>query len=194
MSGRRQLLRDVLLPGAVSGAVGWAVTSALAALVFLVLAKDAGRPFEWFATVFHRGARPQGGEFVVLGLLVHFAVCGGVATAFALRLPRGGTAAAAVGLAPLYMLLVHVTLCVFVIPYVAPPLARTPFFVASLPLSLSFGFALPIIVPLRRRFAQLSGVVSAALRVSELLDGDGASLSAAKTTLREAKRRLDPGA
>src|SRR3954464_8696168 len=88
------LFRDVVLPGGLAGMLG---AVSMAALALPLGALTHGDP--WYAArlaggVFFREA-PSGTLAVLAGLGVHVAVAGGLATLFAMLLPRGGTGLAA---------------------------------------------------------------------------------------------------
>ncbi|MCE9670215.1 hypothetical protein LY474_20670 [Myxococcus stipitatus] len=139
----------MVLPGAIAGLCG--------ALVMMALAMPLGalsRGDVWYAARLAAGlflrSTPDGGGAVVLGLLVHVATAGGLATTFALLLPRGGTAVAALFLGLMVALGLQAIMPSLVVPFASPPLARQAPQGAFLLLHLAFGAALALVVPMRR--------------------------------------------
>jgi hypothetical protein len=146
------LLRDVLLPGAVAGLVGALVMVALALPLGALTHGDAWYAARLAGGVFFRES-PAGTWPVVLGLGVHVATAGGVATLFALLLPRGGTAVTALSLGLLMALGLQAVMPSLVAPFASPPLAREEPHAALLLLHLAFGASLALVVPVRKVLA-----------------------------------------
>ncbi len=146
------LLRDVLLPGAVAGMLGALLMMALALPLGALTHGDLWYAARLAGGVFFR-ASPSGTWAVVLGLLVHAATAGGLATLFALFLPRGGTATAALFLGLLMGLVLQAIMPSLVAPWASPPLDREAPHAALLLLHLMFGASLGLVVPLRRLLA-----------------------------------------
>lgn len=149
------LLRDALLPGAVAGTLGALSMALLAGALSGVFLGDPWRPFHLVAGVFFRAQGGSGLGGALLGLLVHFTVAGGVATGFAVMLPRGGTAVAALGFAALYVLALWPVMRLLVLPFASPPLARVDPTGSLLLLHLVFGAWLATVPALRRTFTRL---------------------------------------
>lgn len=143
------LPRDVLLPGAVTGSFGALLMLAVALPLSALTTGDAWYAARLAGGVFFR-EEPEGAWAVVLGLLVHLTTASGVATLFALLLPRGGTATAALMLGLLMGLMLQAVMPPLIVPFASPPLAREAPDSALFLLHLVFGASLAIIVPLRR--------------------------------------------
>ncbi|MBF5046504.1 hypothetical protein FGE12_29080 [Aggregicoccus sp. 17bor-14] len=146
----RHLLRDVLLPGALVGMVGAVLMALVCIGLSLIAGAGPARPAELAAGLFFRDAVPSGALAVVLGLLVHGAVAGGVGTLFALLCPRGGTAVAALALGMLLALSLQALMPTLVLYWAAPPLARSVPSLALAPGHLAFGAALGLLPAARR--------------------------------------------
>lgn len=149
------LLRDALLPGAVAGTLGALSMALLAGALSGVFLGDPWRPFHLVAGLFFRAQGGSGLVGALVGVLVHFAVAGGVATGFAVLLPRGGTAVAALGFAALYVLALWPVMALLVLPFASPPLARADRGGTLLLLHLVFGAWLATVPALRRTFTRL---------------------------------------
>ncbi|AEI67394.1 hypothetical protein [Corallococcus macrosporus] len=146
---RWSLLRDVIIAGGLVGTLGALVMAALALLLGAITHGDPWYAPRLVGGVFFRDA-PTGAAAVVLGLVLHFATAGGIGTAFALMLPRGGTALAALMLGLLMGLALQALMPTLVIPWASPPLARAgPPVAALLLLHLAFGACLAIVTPVR---------------------------------------------
>lgn len=148
------LFRDGVVPGAFAGLLG-AVFMAALALPLGVLTRGE----LWYAArlvggVFFRDA-PSGTLAVLVGLLVHVVTAGGLATLFALLLPRGGTATAGLMLGLLMGLSLQVLMPALVVPFASPPLDRAAPHGAFLLVHLAFGASLGTVVPVRKRLATL---------------------------------------
>ncbi|ATB48602.1 hypothetical protein [Corallococcus macrosporus] len=146
------LLRDVVLPGAVVGTLGALAMTALALPLGALTRGDVWYAARLAGGVFFREA-PAGPWAVVLGLLVHVSTAGGLATLFALLLPRGGTATAALFLGLLMALGLQAVMPELVAPWASPPLDRASPRAALLLLHLAFGASLGLMVPVRRGLA-----------------------------------------
>ncbi|QSQ23715.1 hypothetical protein JY651_01645 [Pyxidicoccus parkwayensis] len=146
------LLRDVLLPGAVAGMVGALVMVALALPLGALTHGDVWLAPRLAGGLFFRES-PEGAWPVVLGLGVHVATAGGIATLFALLLPRGGTSVAALSLGFLMALGLQAVMLPMVAPFASPPLTREAPHAAMLLLHLAFGASLALVVPMRRTLA-----------------------------------------
>lgn len=143
------LFRDVVVPGAMAGILGAVSMAALALPLGALTHGDL-----WFAArlaggVFFR-EDPSGTLAVLVGLGVHVAVAGGVATLFAMLIPRGGTGVAALMLGVLMGLVLQVVMSDLIIPFASPPLDREAPHGALLLLHLAFGASLGAVVPARR--------------------------------------------
>lgn len=147
------LLRDALLPGAVAGLVGALVMVALALPLGALTHGDAWHAARLAGGLFFRES-PDGPWPVVLGLGVHVATAGGLATLFALLVPRGGTAVAALSLGLLMALGLQAVMPSLVAPFASPPLAREEPHAALLLLHLAFGASLALVVPVRHALAK----------------------------------------
>lgn len=144
------LSRDVLIAGGLVGTLGAWVMAALALLLGGIIHGDPWYAPRLVGGVFFRDA-PAGALAVMLGFAVHFATAGGLATAFALMMPRGGTALAALMLGLLAGLTLQAVMPVLVVPWAAPPLERAgPPIAAFLLLHLLFGACLGVLTPVRK--------------------------------------------
>lgn len=144
------LVRDVLIPGALAGMLGAGVMALVAMAISGVSAHDVWRPARLVAGVLYRDLPPTDARTVLLGLLIHATVAGGLATLFALLLPRGGTAVAALALAMLYALGLQAVMPYLVVPWASPPLHRAGALPVFLVAHLGFGASLAIIPSVRR--------------------------------------------
>ncbi|NPC73532.1 hypothetical protein HPP05_27645 [Corallococcus exiguus] len=159
MRGRRQEadlavapwnpVRDAVLPGALAGTLGAFAMTVLACAFAAVLQGEPWRPALLVAGLFFRGGTAQGAGAVLLGLFIHFAVAGGLATGFALLLPRRGTAVAALCLGMLYSLGLWAVMTRLMIPFASPPLAREAPSALLFLLHIAFGAALGTVPVLR---------------------------------------------
>ncbi|NOK33709.1 hypothetical protein HMI49_10910 [Corallococcus exercitus] len=136
------LLRDVVLPGAVAGTLGAFVMALLACAFTGVLHGEPWRPAMRVAGLFFRSGETQGAGVALVGVLTHLAVAGGLATGFALLLPRKGTGVAALLLGELYSLGAWLLMTRLLLPFGSPPLAREDASALLLLLHLAFGAAL----------------------------------------------------
>lgn len=152
------LARDVVLPGAVAGTLGALVMALLASGVMGVLYGDPWRPALLVAGTFFRAGDASGVGAVLLGLVLHFTVAGGLATGFAMLLPRGGTAVAALSFGMLYGLALWAVMTVLLLPFGSPPLARENAGPLLLLLHLAFGAALGTVPAARDLFTRLDRV------------------------------------
>jgi hypothetical protein len=148
------LFRDVIMPGALAGMLGAVF---MAALALALGALTRGDP--WYAArlaggVFFRET-PNGTLAVLLGLGVHVATAGGLATLFALLLPREGTGTAALMLGVLMGLVLQAVMPALVIPWASPPLDHEAPHGALFLLHLAFGASLGAVVPARRLVATI---------------------------------------
>ncbi|QDE68917.1 hypothetical protein BHS09_19090 [Myxococcus xanthus] len=144
------LVRDVLIAGGLVGTLGAWVMAALALLLGGITQGDLWYAPRLVGGVVFRHA-PAGAAAVVLGFVLHFATAGGLATAFAMLVPRGGTALAAVMLGLLAGLTLQAVMPVLVVPWAAPPLERAgPPIAAFLLLHLVFGACLGVLTPVRK--------------------------------------------
>ncbi|XXF78103.1 hypothetical protein P2318_34430 [Myxococcaceae bacterium GXIMD 01537] len=143
------LPREVLLPGALAGTLG-ALGMLGVACALGALRGEAWRPLELAAGLFFRADGGQGVPGALVGLAVHLAVAGGLATGFALLLPREGGGVAALGLAALYVLALWPVMVLLVLPFGSPPLHRADPGAPLLLLHLVFGAALATVPALRR--------------------------------------------
>lgn len=149
------LLRDAVLPGAVAGTLGALSMAVLLTALSGVFRDEPWRPLQLVAGLFFREHGGSGLMGALLGLLVHFTVAGGLATGFALVLPRGGTAVAALGFAALYVFALFPLMKLLVLPFASPPLARVDRGGSLLLLHLVFGAWLATVPALRRTFTRL---------------------------------------
>src|SRR5512140_2267541 len=134
------LFRDVMLPGAMA---------ALALPLGVLTHGDLWYAARLVGGVFQREA-PNGTLAVLLGLGVHVATAGGLATLFAMLIPREGTGTAALMLGVLMGLALQVAMPALVIPWASPPLDREMSHGTLLLLHLAFGASLGAVVPARR--------------------------------------------
>lgn len=144
------LFRDVLVPGGMVGMLGAVLTAAIALALGAITRGDLWYAARLAGGAFHREA-PNGSLTVILGLLVHVTTAGGLATLFALLLPRGGTATAALMLGILMGLTLQVVMPALVIPWASPPLDREMSHGGLFLVNLAFGASLGA-VPAARRF------------------------------------------
>lgn len=150
------LERDVLLAGGLAGTLGACVMAVLALFLGTVTHADPWYAPRLVGGVFFRHA-PTGDGAVLLGFAVHFATAGGLATAFALMVPRGGTALAPLMLGFLFALGLQAVMPSLVIPWASPPLARAgPPTAALFLLHLSFGACLGALPAVRRALLRLT--------------------------------------
>ncbi|WP_049872305.1 hypothetical protein [Myxococcus hansupus] len=150
------LERDVLLAGGLAGTLGAGVMAVLAMLLGTVAHGDPWYAPRLVGGVFFRHA-PTGDVAVLLGFAVHFATAGGLATAFASMVPRGGTALAPLMLGFLFALALQAVMPSLVVPWASPPLARAePSPAALFLLHLSFGACLGALPAARRALLRLT--------------------------------------
>ncbi len=143
------LVRDVLVSGAAAGLMGAVVMVALALPLGAITAGDPWYAARLAGGLFFRES-PEGTAAVLLGLGVHVATAGGLGTLFALLLPRGGTAMAAVMLGVLMGLGLQAVMPALVVPWASPPLDVEGPHGALLLLHLAFGASLGAVVPTRK--------------------------------------------
>jgi hypothetical protein len=143
------LFRDVLVPGAMVGMLGAVVTAAIALALGAIIRGDLWYAARLAGGVFQREA-PNGSLAVILGLAVHVATAGGLATLFALLLPREGTATTALMLGVLMGLILQVIMPALVIPWASPPLHHELSHGALFLVNLAFGASLGAVAPARR--------------------------------------------
>ncbi|RKH43759.1 hypothetical protein D7X55_22885 [Corallococcus sp. AB049A] len=136
------IVRDVVLPGALAGTLGAFAMAVLACAFSGVLNGEPWRPALLVAGLFFRDGTAQGVGAVLLGLLIHFSVAGGMATGFALLLPRRGTAVAALCLGVLYGMGLWTVMTWLMIPFASPPLSHEAPTSMLFLLHLAFGAAL----------------------------------------------------
>ncbi|NVJ26593.1 MULTISPECIES: hypothetical protein [Myxococcus] len=149
------LLRDVILPGAVVGALGAFAMAVLACAFTEVLHGDPWRPALLTAGLVFRQGDARGTGAVLLGVLIHFAVAGGLATGFALFLPRKGTAVSALMLGLLYSLSMWGVMTRLMVPFGSPPLSREDPSALLLALHVAFGAALGTVPAVRQALTRL---------------------------------------
>ncbi|RKH86132.1 hypothetical protein D7Y21_21395 [Corallococcus sp. AB045] len=135
-------VRDVVLPGALAGTLGAFAMAVLACAFSGVLHGEPWRPALLVAGLFFRDGTAQGVGGVLLGLFIHFSMAGGLATGFALLLPRRGTAVAALCLGVLYGMGLWTVMTRLMIPFASPPLSREAPTSMLFLLHLAFGAAL----------------------------------------------------
>jgi hypothetical protein len=148
------LFRDVMVPGAFAGLLGAVFMAALALPLGALTQGDLWYAARLVGGVFFRES-PDSTLAVLAGLAVHVATAGGLATLFALLLPRGGTATAALMLGVLMGLALQVFMPALVVPFASPPLDREAPHGAFLLVHLAFGASLGTVVPVRERLATL---------------------------------------
>ncbi|MBN9681508.1 MULTISPECIES: hypothetical protein [unclassified Corallococcus] len=136
------LPRDVVLPGALAGTLGAFLMAVLACAFSGVLYGEPWRPALLVAGLFFRDGTAHGAGGVLLGLFIHFAMAGGLATGFALLLPRRGTAVAALCLGVLYGMGLWAVMSRLMIPFASPPLSREAPSAMLFLLHIAFGAAL----------------------------------------------------
>jgi hypothetical protein len=149
------LLRDALLPGALAGTLAALTTTVLLVAYSAIFAGDLWLPFRLAAGLFFRERGGHGLLGVLVGLLVHFTVAGGLATGFALLLPRGGTAVGALGWAALYVLALWPVMTLLVLPFGSPPLSSARHNATILLVHLVLGGWLATVPALRRTLVRL---------------------------------------
>ncbi|MBN8230247.1 hypothetical protein JYK02_22295 [Corallococcus macrosporus] len=142
-------VRDVVLPGALAGTLGAFGMAVLACAFSGVLQGEPWRPALLVAGLFYRGGTAHGAWAVLLGLIIHFSLAGGLATGFALLLPRRGTAVAALCLGVLYGMGLWAVMFRLMVPFASPPLSREAPAAMLLLLHLAFGAALGTVPALR---------------------------------------------
>lgn len=149
----RSFFYDVVIPGAVTGFIA----GTLMLLVYMIGAAALGQGFfaapKMIGGVFWRNDAVMFLGFwpIIAGLIVHYAVSCGLATAFALMLPRGHTTEFALfPLALLYSVLVYIALIYFVMPYVSPPMRHNLIYPLWFIAHAVWGAILPLVQPLRR--------------------------------------------
>lgn len=148
-------VRDVVLPGAVAGTLGALAMALLACACTGVLHGDPWRPALLTAGLFFRQGDARGTGAVLLGVLIHFAVASGLATGFALLLPRKGTAVPALLLGVLYSLAMWGVMTWLMVPFGSPPLSREDPSALLLLLHVVFGAALGTLPAVRRVFTRM---------------------------------------
>jgi hypothetical protein len=148
------LFRDVVVPGAFAGVLGAVLMCALALPLGALTRGDLWYAARLVGGVFLRDA-PSGTLAVLVGLVVHVATAGGLATLFAFLLPREGTATAALMLGVLMGLTLQAVMPALVVPFASPPLDRAAPHGAFLLVHLAFGASLGTVVPVRKRLATL---------------------------------------
>lgn len=117
-------VRDVVLPGALAGTLGAFVMTVLACAFSGVLHGEPWKPALLVSGLFFRGGEAHGVIAVLLGLFIHFSLAGGLATGFAMLLPRRGTAVAALCLGVLYGMGLWTVMTWLMIPFASPPLSH----------------------------------------------------------------------
>ncbi|MFB1480606.1 hypothetical protein [Corallococcus sp. RDP092CA] len=147
-------VRDVVLPGALAGTLGAFAMAVLAFAFSGALRGEPWKPALLVAGLFFRGGAAHGVVPVLLGLLVHFTLAGGLATGFALLLPRRGTAVAALCLGVLYGLGLWAVMTWLMIPFASPPLSREAPSALLFLLHLAFGAALGTVPAARAVFTR----------------------------------------
>lgn len=151
---RWRLLRDMMVPGAFAGLLGAVLMAALALPLGALTQGDLWYAARLVGGVFFRDA-PSGTLAVLVGLVVHVVTAGGLASLFALLLPRGGTATAGLMLGLLMGLTLQVLMPGLVVPFASPPLDRAAPHAAFLLVHLAFGASLGTVMPVRKRLATL---------------------------------------
>ncbi|NOJ94225.1 hypothetical protein HMI51_14965 [Corallococcus coralloides] len=136
------LVRDAVLPGALAGTLGAFAMAVLACAFSGVLHGEPWKPALLVSGLFFRGGGAHGVFAVLLGLFIHFSVAGGLATGFALLLPRRGTAVAALCLGVLYGMGLWAVMTRLMIPFASPPLSREAPSAMLFLLHIAFGAAL----------------------------------------------------
>ncbi|NOK21658.1 hypothetical protein [Corallococcus carmarthensis] len=148
-------LRDAVLPGALAGTLGAFAMAVLACAFSAVLHGEPWRPALLVSGLFFRDGAARGAGAVLLGLCIHFAVAGGLATGFTLLLPRRGTAVAALCLGLLYSLGLWAMMTWLVIPFASPPLSREAPSALLFLLHIAFGAALGTVPAFRDVFTRV---------------------------------------
>jgi hypothetical protein len=138
-----------MVPGAVVGLLGAVLMAALALPLGALTRGDLWYAARLVGGVFFRES-PDSTLAEFVGLAVHVATAGGLATLFALLLPRGGTGTAALMLGLLMGLALQVVMPALVVPFASPPLDREAPHGAFLLVHLAFGASLGAVVPARR--------------------------------------------
>jgi hypothetical protein len=160
---RRRFLGEVVVAGSIAGIFGGAVTTLLAVATAAVLGADAGLPLKLVSgAIFRDAALSQlHGGAVFWGLVLVFALAGGVGVGFALLLPRGGTSLSALFLAAGYGLLLYVLLVelgLWADPLLEHALPREALF----PYVLLFGCCCALVAPLRKIIRPVEALVERA--------------------------------
>lgn len=148
----RSFYLDVVIPGGLAGIVG----GTLMALVYMSLSAAFGNGFwslpKMIGAVMYPYAHVAdlGVGTLLVGLLIHFAVAGGLGTMFALILPRRGTTQfAVVPLGIFYALIMYVVMNAFIVDIVNPTLRRELMHPVWWIAHLVFGASLSLIQPMR---------------------------------------------
>lgn len=148
---RRRFLGEVVVAGSIAGTLGGVVTTVLAVITSAVLGADAGLPLKLVSGTIFRDAALSDlhGGAIFWGLVLVFALAGGVGVGFALLLPRGGTSISALFLAAGYGLLLYlmlVELGLWADPLLEHALPQEALF----PFVLLFGCCCALVAPLRK--------------------------------------------
>jgi hypothetical protein len=148
---RRHFFADVLVPGSLAGMAGGFLTGILALASAAVLGKDPWLVFKLLAgTIFRDASLAQlHGGAAFWGVALLLAVSGGLGVAFALLLPRGGSAMVSLFLGAgfgLVSYLVFVQLLLWADPLLEHALPQEALF----PYVVLLGCCLGLVAPLRR--------------------------------------------
>lgn len=135
-------VRDVILPGALAGTLGAFAMAVLACAFSGVLHGEPWKPALLVSGLFFREGDAHGVLPVLIGLFIHFTLAAGLATGFAMLLPRRGTAVAALCLGVLYGMGLWTVMTWLMIPFASPPLSHEAPTSMLFLLHLAFGAAL----------------------------------------------------
>lgn len=148
---RRHFFADVLIPGSLAGIAGAFLTGLLALVSAAVVGKDPWLFFKLLSgAIFRDASLPQlHGGAAFWGVALLLAVSGGLGVAFALVLPRGGSAMVSVFLGAgfgLFSYLLFVQFLLWADPLLEQALPQEALF----PYVLLLGCCLGLVAPLRR--------------------------------------------
>jgi len=144
-----------MLPGGIAGTIAGVLMGAVTATLFSIFPPhETWAPARWLGEALSRGALGGMGA-LLLGLVVHLGVSGGLGTTFALLLPRGGTGVAGLFWGILFALLLVPLMTWLVAPWIAPAFYARLDPGVLIVVHLPFGAALGLVVPLRRLIASL---------------------------------------
>lgn len=147
----RPFIAEVILPGSIAGLIGASVSGLLALVTPAVLGMDPWLVFKLIAGTIFRDASllELHGGAAFWGVVMLFAISGALGVAFALLLPRGGSAMVGLFLAAGFGLVTYLVFVQFLL-WADPLLEHTLPQEALFPYVLLFGCCLGLVAPLRR--------------------------------------------